>query len=50
MTYMEWITRVKKYRAMEYMRLSYQERAKIREEYIEWFRYHYHREPAPITI
>lgn len=50
MTYMEWITRVEKYRVMEYMKLSYSEKSKIRANYTEWFRKHYHREPAPISI
>ena len=50
MTYMEYITRVKKYRVMEYMNLSFSERSKIRAEYIKWFKQRYHREPSPISI
>ena len=50
MTYMEWITRVEKLRVMEYMRLSYREKDKIRENYTEWFIKHYHREPTRISI
>ena len=50
MTYMEWITRVEKMRAMEYMRLSYKEKSKIRKNYTEWFIKKYNREPTPISI
>jgi hypothetical protein len=50
MTYMEWITRVEKYRAMDYMRLPEREKKKIRQNYYNWYIDKYHREPTRITI
>lgn len=50
MTFMEWITRVKKYRVMEYMRLSYKERVNLREEYYSWYVKQYNKPPVIVTI
>ena len=50
MTYMAWITRIEKYRAMEYMRLHEKVKREIRQRYYDWFIEKYNREPARITI
>ena len=50
MTYTEWLTRIKKYRIMEYMKFSYVERAKIRKEYVDWYKMRYQKEPVHISI
>ena len=50
MTYTEWITRVKKYRVMQYMRLTYKEKSTIRNEYVEWYKKTYHKDPVHISI
>ena len=50
MTYMEWITRIEKYRAMDYIKLPEKKKLIIRQNYYNWFVNKYNHEPKRITI